>query len=114
MSTGEKSVSRQEKIIKTLEAQLRLQDERIIAMGEKVAVLEAGARELSELLDAVMINTVLAYGTDVPLGKTLELPEVKVGEILERWELHGTQTKEMLTLTAVEKSRVQEMEEEMG
>lgn len=107
-------MSRQEKIIKTLEAQLRLQDEQIRAMDEKAAVLEAGARELSKLLDAVMINTVLAYGTDVPLGKTLELPELKVGEILERWELHMMKTEEKLALTVVEKRRVQEMEEEMG
>lgn len=101
------------KTIEGLEALLKQKEAELEAAGQKMAIVEEGARQLSLMLDAIMITTALAYGTEVPLGMRMGLPVIDVGKILEEKELHVTKTEDGMELTALDKKKTTEIEETM-
>ena len=103
-------MSVESKRIKGLEAMLKEKDRELEEERQNTATLEAGAREMSRLVDAILITTALAYGTDVPLGKRLSLPEIKVTETLEAYELHVTKTIMGTELMAMDRERAEAAE----
>lgn len=103
-------MSAESKRIRGLEAMLKEKDRELEEARQKVEALEAGAREMSRIVDAILISTALAYGTDVPLGKRLSLPEIKVTEMLEAYELHVAKTIMGTELMAMDRERAEAAE----
>lgn len=82
-----------------LEKKLRRYEKKIEDMQKINAKLTAqviGAAQVSNAVDAILIQTALTYGETVKdhatgeeIGKCLTLPPIKVSELLKRYEVHA-------------------------
>lgn len=85
--------------IAELEKKLRRYEKKIEDMKKINAKLSAqvvGSAQISNAVDAIVIQTALTYGetatdpdTGEEIGKRLTLPPVKVSELLKRYEVHA-------------------------
>ena len=106
-------MKREDRTVKGLEELLKRKDAELEAERQKVAGLEGGAKEMSLLLDAILLTIAQEYGTEVPLGRRLSIPPVKVRETMETKELHVTRTEKGMELMALDRVQTEEAEERM-